>query len=99
MTGEPIDLDTCRGLAAQAATEQRRLSQEVEADHARLEARDAAVEEAFLAAQPATARERLNRACYLIRLFASTPEALDPRRQALIESVLADLERMAGESY
>jgi hypothetical protein len=85
-------------MAAQQATEDRRHSQEIKADRARLEARDAAVEEGFLATEPATPRETLDRARYLIRLFASTPEALDPRRQALIESVLADLDRMAGDS-
>jgi phage shock protein A len=97
MADEPIDLDTCRGIAAQQATEHRRHSQEVKADRARLEARDAAVEEAFLASRPAVARETLERACYLIRLFASTPEAQDSRRQALIENVLADLGRMTGD--
>jgi hypothetical protein len=97
MADEPIDLDACRGIAAQRATEERRHSQEVQGDRARLEARDAAVEEAFLAAQPAAPSETLNRARYLIQLFASTPEAQDPRRQALIKNVLADLGRMTGD--
>jgi hypothetical protein len=96
MADEPIDLDASRGMAAQQATEHRRHSQEIKADRVRLEGRDAAIEEAFLATRPAAAKETLDRACYLIRLFASTSEAQNPRRQALIENVLADLDRMTG---
>jgi hypothetical protein len=35
------------------------------------------------------------KARYLIQLFAATPEARDPRRQALIASVLEDLARLS----
>jgi hypothetical protein len=38
------------------------------------------------------------RAGYLIQLFATTPEAQDPRRQKLIASVLGDLARFSNES-
>jgi hypothetical protein len=39
--------------------------------------------------------EAADRARYLIRLFAATPEARDPRRQELIAKVLDDLARLS----
>jgi hypothetical protein len=40
--------------------------------------------------------EAAERAAYLLKLFADSPTAEDPRRQKLIHSVLADFDRLVG---
>ena len=98
MTDRTIDLDEHRGMAAQKATELRRLLVGVQADQAALKARQDALEE-MLAALPAAGwPEAVEKARYLLTLFAETPAAEDPRRQRLIADVLADFERLLGDS-
>jgi hypothetical protein len=81
-------------MAAQKATELRRLLAEVEADAKALKARQEELE-SHLAAEPAGSwLEAAEKARYLLRLFAATPEAMDPRRQALIMNALEDFRRL-----
>lgn len=98
MTGDPISLDEHRGMAARTATEIRRALHEVEADQAALRRRQAELEKFLGAAPAATWPEVAEKASYLLTLFAATPEALDPRRRKLIESVLDDLRRLSAEA-
>ncbi len=94
---DPITLDQHRGMAAQKATEIRRLLAEVAADQVKLRLREAELEK-FLSAAPAqTWLEAAEKARYLITLFAATPSARDPRRQKLVASVLDDLDRLSGK--
>jgi hypothetical protein len=95
MTDRPVDLDKHRGMAAQKETEIRRLLCAVQADQAALRARQDEFESLMVAADAATWSEAGARACYLIELYAATPEAQDPRRQRLIARVLADLTRLS----
>ena len=98
MVERPTDLDGHRGMQAQKATELRRLRSEVEADHEALKTRQDALE-AMLDAAPATAwPEAVEKARYLLGLFAQTPTAQDPRRQRLIKDVLADFDRLLGST-
>ncbi len=98
MTDHTIDLDKHRGMAAQKATELRRLVSEVATDRANLKARQDELEK-FLVSAPATnwpdvaAKTR-----YLLSLFATTLEAQDPRRKTLIANLLDDFERLLGET-
>jgi hypothetical protein len=97
---DPVQLDDRRGMAAQKATEIRRLVADVEADAAALRTRQEALEEQLVAAPAASWIEAAGKARYLLGLFASTPVAQDPRRQTLIASVLDDfarLSRVGGE--
>jgi hypothetical protein len=96
MTDRPIDLDGRRGMAAQKATELRRLLTEVEANRAELRSRQKALEEQLLAAPAATWEEAADKARYLLTLFASSSEAQDPRRQLLIARVLEDFIRLTS---
>lgn len=81
-------------MAAQKSTELRRLLAEVEENERALRARQNELE-AQLAAAPADSwMEAAEKARYLIRLFAATPAAQDPRRQKLITNVLEDLRRL-----
>jgi hypothetical protein len=97
MTDKAIDLDQHRGMAAQKATDLRRLLAEVEADQSALRLRQDELEAHLLAAPPANWREAAEKARYLLNLFAATLTQQDPRRQKLIAAVLSDFERLSGE--
>ena len=94
MVEKSTDLDSRRGMAAQKATELRRLRSAVEADHAALRARRDELE-AMLAAHPAAAwPDAVEKARYLLSLFAETPAAQDPRRRQLVADLLDDFDRL-----
>ncbi len=95
MTDLPVDLDEHRGMAARKETETRRLLHEVQADQAALRTRQEELESNMVATAAMTWPEAAAKARYLIRLYATTPDAQDPRRQKLIAGVLADLARLA----
>ena len=95
MTDKPVELDDRRGMAAQKATEVRRQIAQVAADHAALRARQEALELQLLSGPAASWGEAVEKAAYLIQLFATTAEARDPRHQTLITHVLADFDRLA----
>ena len=98
MTDKTIDLDQRRGMAAQKATELRRLLADVEANEKTLRLRQTELESHLLAAPAANWHEAAEKARYLLNLFAATLAAQDPRRQTLIAAVLADFARLSGES-
>ena len=97
ITDKPIVLDERRGMAAQHATEIRRRLVQVEADQRGLRERRTELEKYLIAAPAQTWPEAADKARYLIGLFAMTSPARDPRRQKLIEGVLDDFARLAGE--
>lgn len=94
MTERPIPLDQHRGMAAQKATELRRLLAEVAADQEALRGRQMALEAQLIAAPAASWAEAAEKARYLLKLFAATPLAQDPRRRMLIASALKDFRRL-----
>ena len=98
MTDKTIDLDQHRGMAAQKATELRRLLADVEANEKELRLRQAELETQLLAAPAANWQEAAEKARYLLNLYAATLAAQDPRRQTLIAAVLDDFMRLSGES-
>jgi hypothetical protein len=97
MTDKTIDLDQHRGMAAQKATELRRLLADVEADARSLRLRQDELEAHLLAAPAANWHEAAEKARYLLNLFAASLAAQDPRRQKLIAAVLDDFERLTRE--
>jgi hypothetical protein len=98
VTDHSIDLDQHRGMAAQKATELRRLLADVEANEKALRLRQDELESHLLAAPAANWHEAAEKARYLLNLFAATLTAQDPRKQKLIDAVLADFKRLSGES-
>jgi hypothetical protein len=98
MTDETINLDRHRGMAAQKATDLRRLLAGVEADQKALRRRQDELEAHLLAAPAADWREAAEKARYLLNRFSATLTSQDPRRQKLIAAVLADFERLSGET-
>lgn len=98
MTDKTIDLDRHRGMAAQKATELRRLLADVAANETALRSRQAELEAHLVAAPAANWQEAAEKARYVLELFAGTLTAEDRRRQTLIAAVLADFDRLAGEA-
>ena len=97
MTEKTIDLDQHRGMAAQKATDLRRMLSEVESNEKALRLRQDELESQMLAAPAASWHEAAEKARYLLNLFAATLTTQDPRRQTLIAAVLAAFKRLADE--
>ena len=90
----PVLLDAHRGMAAQKATDIRRHESSVRADQESLRLGQSELEK-HLFAGPATNWEQVaEKAVYVARLFAATPEGQDPRYKLLIEAVLEDFHRV-----
>lgn len=93
-----ISLDAHRGLQAQRDTDLRRNQSGARADLTAVREHQASLEK-FLFAGPATTwPQAAEKASYLLRLFAATGEARDPRYMQLIEDALDDLARLAAET-
>ena len=98
MTDKTIELDEHRGMAAQRATELRRLLADVEENQKALRLRQDELETHLLAAPAANWHEASEKARYLLNLYGVTLAAQDPRRQRLIAAVLADFKRLSDEN-
>src|SRR5690349_13880574 len=98
MTEKTIDLDQHRGMAAQKATELRRMLADVEANERALRLRQEELEMHMLAAPAPTWSEAVQKAKYLLNLFASSPTGQDPRKQQLVAAVLKDFERLSRDT-
>ena len=98
MTDKPVDLDLRRGIAAQKATDSRRLMVQVEENERLLRERREELEAHLIAAPAATWSEAAEKARYIIGLFAAGLGAGDTQRRTLVEAVLADFERLDRES-
>ena len=95
VTDHTIPLDRHRGMAAQKATEIRRLLAEVAANEKVLRERQEELEVQLASVQAATWLEAAEKARYLLALLAGTPIGQDPRRQKLIANVLEDFVRLS----
>ena len=73
MTGEPVDLDERRGMAAQKSTEIRRHLHTVQADQAALRRHQDEFEKLLLAAPAKTWPQAAAKAQYLLQLLSTTP--------------------------
>lgn len=95
MNDKPVDLDQRRGMAAQKATELRRLVAEVAANEETLRATQEQLEMQLIAAPARTWEEAADKARYLLSVFATTQSGQDPRRKTLIKAVLNDFDRLS----
>jgi hypothetical protein len=97
MTDRTVELDQHRGMAAQKATELRRLLAEVAANEKTLRATQDELEAQLIAAPAATWEEAADKVRYLLAAFAATPSGQDPRRKTLIQAVLDDFTRLSRD--
>ena len=97
MTDKAIELDEHRGMAAQKATDLRRLLADVEANEAALRLRQDELEAHLIAAPAMNWHEAAEKARYLLNLFAATLPRKTHAGKYLIAAVLADFQRLSAE--
>jgi hypothetical protein len=92
-----VDLDAYRGSKARKETVQRRQRSDVRADQDAVRDSQASLGKHLFAGPATTWLQAAEKTSYLLRLFAQTGEAQDPRYKQLIEDTLDDLSRLADE--
>lgn len=97
MTDPPVILDRHRGMAAQKATDLRRLLSEVQENEAILRQRQHDLENQLIAIPAATWSDAAEKARYLLKLFSETPTGREPRRQKLIANLMEDFTRLSRD--
>jgi hypothetical protein len=98
MNDNPVDLDRHRGMAAQKATDIRRVLADVEANAKLLRDRQGIVEIQLLTVPAASWAEAAAKARYVMNLYAAELAPADTRHRNLVAAVLADFARLSGES-
>ena len=97
MSETPIDLDKHRGMAAQKATDIRRVVADVEVNAKLLRDKQGVVEIQLLAVPAETMLEAVAKARYVLNLYSASLAASDTHHRDLVAAVLADLTRLSGE--
>jgi hypothetical protein len=97
MNDNPVDLDSHRGMAAQKATDLRRLLGDVEANAKLLRDHQGVVEIQLLAVPAASWIEAAAKARYVLNLYAAQLAPTDSHHRDLVAAVLADLARLSDE--
>jgi hypothetical protein len=98
VTDKTLDLDKHRGIAAQKATDLRRILADVENNAKDLRARQAVVENQLLSAPAASWPEAVAKARYVLNLYAAGLAPDDTHHRDLVAAILADFDRLANES-
>jgi hypothetical protein len=97
VTETPIELDKHRGMAAQKATDIRRVIAEVEANAKLLRDKQGVVEIEILAVPAISWSEAVAKARYVLNLYSASLAPTDTHHRDLVAAVLADLTRLSGE--
>ncbi|THD59186.1 MAG: hypothetical protein E7813_25100 [Bradyrhizobium sp.] len=97
MNEHPVDLDKHRGMAAQKATDIRRILADVEANAKLLRDHQDVVEIQLLAAPATSWIEAAAKARYVLNLYAAQLAPADTRHRDLVAAVLADFTRLSAE--
>ena len=97
MTDIPIELDKHRGMAAQKATDIRRVIADVEANAKLLRDKQGAVEIEILAAPASSWPEAVAKVRYVLNLYSAGLAPTDTHHRDLVAAVLADLNRLSAE--
>ena len=98
VTDKTLDLDKHRGIAAQKATDLRRILADVENNAKDLRARQRVVENQLLSAPAASWPEAAAKARYVLNLYAAGLAPDDTHHRDLVAAALADFDRLANES-
>ncbi len=98
MNDEPLDLDKHRGMAAQKATDLRRVLAEVESNAKELRDRQAQFENQLLSMPAASWPDAAAKARYVLNLYAAGLSAEDTHHRDLIAAILEDFARLAREA-
>jgi len=98
MNEPPIDLDKHRGIAAQKATDIRRVLADVEANAKLLRDQQAVIEDQILSAPATTWAEAAAKARYLLNLYAASLAPTDTHHRDLIAAIVADFARLSASA-
>ena len=98
MDDTPVDLDKHRGMAAQKATDIRRVLADVEANARLLRDQQGLVEIQLLAVPATSWPEAAAKARYVLNLYAAELAPADTHHRDLVAAVLADFARLSDES-
>ena len=97
MNDDPVELDSHRGMAAQKATDLRRIVAEAEAHAAGLRERQLQIEQELLGAPVASWSEAAAKARYVLNLYYTSLSVQDTHHRDLVASVLQDFARLDNE--
>jgi hypothetical protein len=98
MNDNPVDLDKHRGMAAQKATDIRRVLADVESKARLLRDRQSAVEIQLLAVPAASWPEAAAKARYVLNLYAAGLPPDDTHHRDLVAAIMADFARLSDEA-
>jgi hypothetical protein len=97
VTNKPFDLDQHRGMAAQKATDLRRVLAEAENNARNLRERQRVLEDQLLSVSAASWPEAAAKACYVLNLYAAGLAPADTHHRDLVAAVCADFARLSNE--
>ena len=98
MTDKTLDLDKHRGMAAQKATDIRRILADAENNAKDLRDRQQILENQLLSVAAASWPEAAAKARYVLNLYAAGLASDDTHHRDLVAAILADFDRLSNES-
>jgi hypothetical protein len=98
VTDEPLDLDKHRGMAAQKATDIRRILADVEKNATELRDRQGVLEAQLVSVPASSWLEAAAKARYVLNLYATGLAPADTHHRDLVAAVFADFARLSNES-
>ena len=97
MTDKPLDLDKHRGMAAQKATDIRRVLAEVENNARDLRERQGALENQLLSVPAVSWPDAAAKARYVLNLYAAGLAPADTHHRDLVAAVFADFAWLSND--
>jgi hypothetical protein len=98
VTDKPLDLDKHRGMAAQKATDIRRILADVENNAKDLRDRQAILENQLLSIPAASWPEAAAKARYVLNLYAAGLAPADTHHRDLVTTIIMDFARLSNEN-
>jgi hypothetical protein len=97
MSDEPLDLDTRRGMAAQKATDLRRVLADAENNARELRDLQRVLESQLLSVPAASWPDAAAKARYVLNLYAAGLAPADAHHRDLVAAVFADFAQLSNE--
>jgi len=97
VTDEPLDLDKHRGMAAQKATDIRRVLVDVETNARELRDRQRALENQLLSVPAVSWPDAAAKARYVLNLYAAGLAPADTHHRDLVAAVFADFAWLSND--
>jgi hypothetical protein len=97
VSDKPFDLDKHRGMAAQKATDIRRVLADAENNARELRDRQRALEDQLLSVSAASWPEAAAKARYVLNLYAAGLAPADTHHRDLVAAIFADFARLSDE--